>query len=150
MRDERLAHRPIDYDQTVDESWLNNCDITALGQDGELSCFRLCDPTSGQAWLAMRAPLEAPAACQRLERDYRLKLDPQWAVVPCAFVRSPEGPLLVYPAGHSIADLLSEGRLALEPFLEIALNAATALAQAHQSNVLHGALQPAHVHVQDN
>lgn len=150
MRDERLAHRPIDYDQTVDESWLNNCDITALGQDGELSCFRLCDPTSGQAWLAMRAPLEAPAACQRLERDYRLKLDPQWAVVPCAFVRSPEGPLLVYPAGHSIADLLSEGRLALEPFLEIALNAATALAQAHQSHVLHGALQPDHVHVQDN
>jgi len=148
MRDERLAHRPIDYDHSADEGWLNGCDITALGQDGELSCFRLCDPTSGQAWIALRAPLEAPAACQRLERDYRLKLDPQWAVVPSAFVRSTEGPLLVYPAGHSIADLLSEGRLALEPFLEIALNAATALAKAHQSNVLHGALQPAHVHLQ--
>ncbi|MFJ4452584.1 AAA family ATPase [Pseudomonas sp. NPDC089392] len=150
MLDERLAHRPIDYDQSIDEGWLNRCDITALGQEGELSYFRLRDPASQQAWIAVRAPLEAPAACQRLERDYRLQLDPQWAVIPSAFVRSAEGPLLVYPAGRSIADLIAEGPVALAPFLDIARNAASALALAHERNVLHGALQPEHVCLQAN
>ena len=150
MLDERLAHRPIDFDQSIDEGWLNRCDITALGQEGELSYFRLHDPASQQAWIAVRAPLEAPAACQRLERDYRLQLDPQWAVIPSAFVRSAEGPLLVYPAGRSVADLIANGPLALAPFLDIAMNAANALALAHECNVLHGALQPAHVCLQGN
>lgn len=150
MLDERLAHRPIDYDQSIDEGWLNRCDISALGQEGELSYFRLQDPATRQAWIAVRAPREAPAACQRLERDYRLKLDPQWAVIPSAFVRSAEGPLLVYPAGRSIADLIAEGPMALAPFLEVAVNAATALALAHERNVLHGALQPEHVCLHTN
>ncbi|MGY4525023.1 trifunctional serine/threonine-protein kinase/ATP-binding protein/sensor histidine kinase [Pseudomonas sp. TE21394] len=145
MLDERLAHRPIDYDQSIDEGWLNRCEISALGQEGELSYFRLRDAATRQAWIAVRAPIEAPAACQRLERDYRLQLDPLWAVIPSAFVRSAEGPLLVYPAGRSVADLLADGPLALTPFLDIAVNAAHALAQAHEHNVLHGALQPGHV-----
>ncbi|WP_200626538.1 trifunctional serine/threonine-protein kinase/ATP-binding protein/sensor histidine kinase [Pseudomonas sp. LAM2023] len=145
MLDERLAHRPIDYDQSIDEGWLNRCEISALGQEGELSYFRLRDPATHQAWIAVRAPLEAPTACQRLERDYRLQLDPQWAVIPSAFVRSAEGPLLVYPAGRSVADLIAEGPVALTPFLDIAVNAAHALALAHERNVLHGALQPEHV-----
>ncbi|NIF26517.1 AAA family ATPase [Pantoea sp. Tr-811] len=145
MLDERLAHRPIDFDQSIDEGWLQRCDITPLGQEGELSYFRLSDPVTRQAWTAVRAPVEAPAACQRLERDYRLQLDPQWAVIPSAFVRSAEGPLLVYPAGRSLADLISQGPLALGPLLDIAVNAANALALAHERNVLHGALQPAHL-----
>ena len=132
MLDERLAHRPIDYDQSIDEGWLKRCEISALGPEGELSYFRLRDPATNQTWIAVRAPLEAPTACQRLERDYRLQLDPQWAVIPSAFVRSAEGPLLVYPAGHSIADLIAEGPAALTPFLDIAVNAANALAQAAQ------------------
>jgi predicted ATPase/signal transduction histidine kinase len=148
--DERLANRPIDFDQSIDDDWLNRCDITQLGQEGELSYFRLHDPATRQAWIAVRAPLEAPAACQRLERDYRLQLDPQWAVVPSAFVRSAEGPLLVYPAGRSIADLISQGPVDLAAFLDIAANAANALAQAHERNVLHGALQPEHVCLQPN
>jgi predicted ATPase/signal transduction histidine kinase len=150
MLDERLANRPIDFDQSIDDDWLNRCDIIQLGQEGELSYFRLRDPATRQAWIAVRAPLEAPAACQRLERDYRLQLDPQWAVIPSAFVRSAEGPLLVYPAGRSIADLISEGPIALATFLDIAVNAANALAQAHEHNVLHGALQPEHVCLQPN
>ncbi|MFJ4049780.1 trifunctional serine/threonine-protein kinase/ATP-binding protein/sensor histidine kinase [Pseudomonas hunanensis] len=147
MLDERLAHRPIDYDQSIDEGWLNRCEISALGKEGELSYFRLRDPATLQAWIAVRAPLEAPSACQRLERDYRLQLDPQWAVIPSAFVRSAEGPLLVYPAGRSVADLITEGPAPLEPFLDIAVNAAHALAQAHERNVLHGTLQPEHVYL---
>lgn len=147
MLDERLAHRPIDYDQSIDEGWLKRCEISALGQEGELSYFRLRDPATNQAWIAVRAPLEAPSACQRLERDFRLQLDPQWAVIPSAFVRSAEGPLLVYPAGRSVADLIAEGPAALEPFLDIAVNAAHALTQAHERNVLHGTLQPEHVYL---
>jgi len=148
--DERLANRPIDFDQSIDDDWLNRCDVTQLGQEGELSYFRLRDPATHQAWIAVRAPLEAPAACQRLERDYRLQLDPQWAVIPSAFVRSAEGPLLVYPAGRSIADLISQGPVGLAPFLDIAASASNALAQAHERNVLHGALQPEHVCLQAN
>jgi predicted ATPase/signal transduction histidine kinase len=150
MLDERLTHRPIDFDQSIDDDWLNRCDITQLGQEGELSYFRLHDPATRQAWIAVRAPLEAPAACQRLERDYRLQLDPQWAVIPSAFVRCAEGPLLVYPAGRSVADLICQGPVDLVAFLDIAVNAANALAQAHEHNVLHGALQPEHVCLQPN
>ncbi|GHS79770.1 signal transduction histidine kinase [Pseudomonas sp. PAGU 2196] len=148
MLDERLAYRPIDYDQSIDEGWLNRCDITRLGQEGELTYFRLCDPGTGQAWIAVRAPIESPAACQRLEHDYRLRLDPKWAVMPSAYVRSAEGPLLVYPGGRSVADLIAQGPAALPGFLDIAVNAASALALAHAANVLHGALQPAHICVQ--
>ncbi|MFK0312176.1 AAA family ATPase [Pseudomonas sp. NPDC090233] len=148
MLDERLAQRPVDYDQSIDETWLNRCDITQQGQEGDLTYFRLRDPVTRQAWLAIRAPVEAPGACQRLERDYRLQLDPQWAVTPSAFLRSAEGPLLVYPADRSIADLIAQGPAPLEDFFEVAVNAASALAQAHASNVLHGALQPEHVCIQ--
>ncbi|WP_145184219.1 ATP-binding sensor histidine kinase [Pseudomonas sp. URMO17WK12:I11] len=145
MLDERPAQRPVDFDQSIDDAWLNRCAITQLAQEGELAYFRLLDRDTGHSWIAVRAPLELPAACQRLERDYRLQLDPQWAVLPSAFVRSAEGPLLVYPGGRSIADLLDHGPAELTPFFEIALNAANALAQAHACGVLHGALQPQHV-----
>ena len=150
MLDERLASRPIDFDQSIDHGWMNRCDITPLGQEGELSYFRLHDPATRQAWIAVRAPLEAPAACQRLERDYRLPLDPQWAVIPSAFVRSADGPLLVYPASHTLADLISQGPIDLASFFDIAVNAADALAQAHERNMLHGALLPEHVCLQPN
>ncbi|MFJ4156493.1 AAA family ATPase [Pseudomonas sp. NPDC089752] len=148
MLDERLAQRPVDYDQSIDETWLTRCDITQEGQEGDLTYFRLRDPVTRQAWLAIRAPVEAPGACQRLERDYRLQLDPQWAVIPSAFLRSAEGPLLVYPADRSVADLIARGPAPLEEFFEVAVNAASALAQAHEDNVLHGALQPEHVCIQ--
>ncbi|MDT8926472.1 AAA family ATPase [Pseudomonas taiwanensis] len=148
MLDERLAYRPIDYDQSIDDGWLGRCDITPLGQEGDLTYFRLRDSATGQAWVAIRAALAAPAACRRLERNYRLQLDPQWAVLPSAFVRSAEGPLLIYPAGRSINDLAELGPITLSTFLDVATNAATALAQAHERNVLHGALQPQHVFVQ--
>ncbi len=62
MLDERLAHRPIEYDQSVDEGWLNRCDISALGQEGELSYFRLRDPTTHQAWIAPRSRPPPPVS----------------------------------------------------------------------------------------
>jgi len=150
MLDERLVHVSINNDPSIDEHWLGRCTPVPLGQDGELCHFRLLDATAGQAWLAIRAPVESPAACQRLERDYRMALDPAWAVLPAAFVRSPEGPLLVYPAGRSLADLIAQGRSALERFLPLAVNAARTLALAHQGNALHGALQPRHLLLDDN
>lgn len=77
MLDERLAYRPIDYDQSIDEGWLNRCDITRLGQEGELTYFRLCDPGTGQAWIAVRAPIESPAAASA------------WStIIACASTRS--------------------------------------------------------------
>ncbi|HDS1736355.1 trifunctional serine/threonine-protein kinase/ATP-binding protein/sensor histidine kinase [Pseudomonas sp. BP8] len=150
MLDERLVHRPIDNDPSLDEDWLNRCDTALLGQEGELTFFRMWDARSGKAWIAVRAPVESPAACQRLERDYRVRLEPAWAVIPAAFIRSAEGPLLVYPAGESIADVIAQGRPTLGAFLQIAVHAANALTLAHQADVLHGALQPRHLFLLDD
>ncbi|CAM3618993.1 Nodulation protein V [Pseudomonas reidholzensis] len=150
MLDERLVHRPIDNDPSLDEAWLNRCDTALLAQEGDLSYFRLWDARSSKAWIAVRAPVESPAACQRLERDYRIRLEPEWAVLPAAFVRSAEGPLLVYPAGESIAEVIAHGRPTLRVFLQIAVHAATALSLAHAANVLHGALQPQHLVLLDD
>lgn len=150
MLDERPAQTPIVDDPSIDEAWLDRCTIARLGQEGELTYFRLWDERSGKAWNAVRAPVESPAACQSLERDYRMQLDPEWAVTPVAFVRSVEGPLLVYPTSGSIAERIEAGRPSLEAFLQIAVNAAQALALAHAANVLHGALQPQHIFIQSN
>lgn len=144
MLDERLVLVPIDNDPSIDEHWLGRCTSVPLGQEGELCHFRLFDTARRQAWIAIRAPVESPAACLRLERDYRLALDPAWAVLPAAFVRSAEGPLLVYPAGLSLADLISQGRPTLDTFLQLAVNAASTLALAQRGNALHGALQAHH------
>lgn len=145
MLDERLVAKAIDNAPTIDNDWLGRCDTALLGQEGELTYFRLWDARSSQAWIAVRAPVESPAACKRLESDYRIRLDAQWAIVPCAFVHSPEGPLLVYPEGESITEVIARARTNLHVFLQIAVNATQALASAHEANVLHGALQPQHV-----
>jgi predicted ATPase/signal transduction histidine kinase len=142
MLDECLVLVSVDNDPAIDEHWLSRCTTVALGQEGELCHFCLFDTETRQSWHAIRAPVESPAACQRLERDYRLALDPAWAVLPAAYVRSAEGPLLVYPTGLSVADLIDQGRLCLERFLHVAVNAATTLAKAHQGNAVHGALRP--------
>ncbi|MGE7990768.1 trifunctional serine/threonine-protein kinase/ATP-binding protein/sensor histidine kinase [Pseudomonas sp. NPDC089554] len=150
MLDERLVLVSFDNDPSIDEHWLSRCTTLQRVQEGELCHLSLYDAASRKAWSAIRAPVESPAACQRLERDYRLALGPTWAVLPAAFVRSAEGPLLVYPAGLSLADLIDQGRPGLTRFLRVAVNAAHTLGLAHQGNALHGALQPRHLLIDEH
>lgn len=120
-----------------------------LRRENDLTWFTLLDRPSGTRWLAARAPIQRPATCQRLERDFHVLRDPAWAIAPVAFIRSAEGPLLVYPAtGTPLIDLIDDTGLPLERFLAIATAAATALAGAQKAGVRHASLLPHHLVVE--
>jgi predicted ATPase/signal transduction histidine kinase len=139
----------LSHDVVHDEAWLERCTFGFLCRENDLSYFTLDDAQSGTRWIAARAPIQRPATCQRLERDFHLRLDPVWAIVPVAFIRSAEGPLLVYPSsGTQLTDLIGDGGLPLGRFLAIAERAANALAGAHKVGVLHAGLQPHHLMVE--
>lgn len=135
-----------------DEAWLGQCSLQLLRREGEITYCRIEDPQTGMVWNAARVPLQSAAACLRLERDYRLRLDPEWALLPVAFIHTVEGPLTLFPqpAIPSLSDLLSGGSLPIGRFLSIAHSAVKALAGAHAAGVVHGNLRPAHVLVESD
>ncbi|WP_282387965.1 hypothetical protein, partial [Pseudomonas sp. PS02286] len=119
----RAADAPM-----LDEAWLENCRFSLLRRDHELTWFSLQDSHSGQSWFAVRAPIQRPALCQRLERDFHLQLPSQWALNPLALIRSADGPVLVYPQwGAPLAGLIDAAGLPLGRVLNIAVAAANAL-----------------------
>ncbi|ATE78109.1 trifunctional serine/threonine-protein kinase/ATP-binding protein/sensor histidine kinase [Pseudomonas frederiksbergensis] len=120
-----------------------------LRRENDLTWFTLQDRPSGTHWLAARAPIQLPGTCQRLERDFHLRLDPAWAIAPVAFIRSAEGPLLIYPAsGTPLMDLIGDAGLPLGRLLAIAVAAANALASAQNAGVRHASLLPHHLMVE--
>ncbi|MGY3303286.1 putative ATPase/signal transduction histidine kinase [Pseudomonas sp. PvR086] len=132
-----------------DEAWLERCTFSMLRRENDLTWFTLQDRPSGTHWLAARAPIQLPATCQRLERDFHLRLDPAWAIAPVAFIRSAEGPLLIYPAsGTPLMDLIGDAGLPLGRLLAIAVAAANALASAQNTGVRHASLLPHHLMVE--
>lgn len=136
-------------DVVHDEAWLERCTFAMLRRENDLTWFTLQDRPSGTHWLAARAPIQRPATCQRLERDFHLRLDSAWAIAPVAFIRSAEGPLLIYPAaGTPLMDLVGDTGLPLGRLLAIAVSAANALASAQQAGVRHASLQPHHLMVE--
>jgi predicted ATPase/signal transduction histidine kinase len=147
MLERRLPQAFSDDEPSLDDDWLDQCEVSLSRHEGELTYCRLRDPASGKTWLAARAPIESPATCQRLERDFRIRLEPEWAVLPVAFLRSAEGPLMVYPPCQhpTVSDLVATGRLPMERSLRIAANAFESLALAHEKGVTHGFLQAHHV-----
>lgn len=147
MLKERLPRVLFKEERLLDEAWLNRCRVSLIRHEGELTYCELFDATALQSWTAARAPIESPAACQRLERDYRIRLEPDWAILPIAFMRSAEGPLMIYPPcdDKTVSDQLKAGRMPLEGFLKLAASVAKALALAHDKGVTHGTLQPHHI-----
>ncbi|CAH0131453.1 Sensor histidine kinase TmoS [Pseudomonas sp. Bi123] len=132
-----------------DEAWLELCTFSMLRRENDLTWFTLQDRPSGTHWLAARAPIQLPGTCQRLERDFHLRLDPAWAIAPVAFIRSAEGPLLIYPAsGTPLMDLIGDAGLPLGRLLAIAVAAANALASAQNAGVRHASLLPHHLMVE--
>ena len=133
-------------DVVHDEAWLEHCTFTLVRRENDLTWFALQDRPSGTRWLAARAPIQRPSLCQRLEREFHLRLDPAWAIAPVAFIRSAEGPLLIYPAsGVPLTDLISDTGLPLARLLAIAVAAANALAGAQKRGVRHASLLPHHL-----
>ncbi|WP_238351718.1 AAA family ATPase [Pseudomonas sp. SWRI99] len=113
----------------LDDAWLEDCRFSLLRRDHELTWFTLQDSRSGEAWFAVRAPIQRPALCKRLERGLHVQLPSQWAINPLALVRSADGPVLVYPHwGTPLAGLIDAAGLPLGRVLNIAVAAATALA----------------------
>lgn len=112
-----------------DEAWLDSCRFTLWRRDNELTWYSLVDGRTRERWFAVRAPIQRPTVCKRLERDFHLRLPAEWVIAPVAHVRSVDGPLLVYPAwGVSLAELMSDHGLPLARLLRIAVAAANALA----------------------
>ncbi|EJM75868.1 putative ATPase [Pseudomonas sp. GM49] len=137
------SHSP---DVSHDEAWLERCTFAILRRENDLTWFTLQDRQSGTRWLAARAPIQRPAVCQRLERDFHLRLDPAWAIAPVAFIRSAEGPLLIYPThGAPLTDLIGDTGMPLARVLVIAVSAANALASAQKMGVRHASLLPHHL-----
>ena len=152
MLERRLPHRLFRKEIMLDEDWLNRCSVSLRGHEGELTYCEFFDPQTSKTWMAARAPIESPAACQRLERDNRIHLEPEWAILPVGFVRSAEGPLMIYPLScdPSFNDLVLAGGVAFERFLALATNAANSLALAHEKGVIHGSLQAQHIVARDD
>ncbi|WP_263223998.1 trifunctional serine/threonine-protein kinase/ATP-binding protein/sensor histidine kinase [Pseudomonas alabamensis] len=152
MLENRLPPMLSRKETLLGEAWLNRCRVSLRRHEGELTYCGLFDPDTSKTWVAARAPIESPAACQRLERDYRIRLEPEWAILPVGFVRSAEGPLMIYPpsSGLSFMDLISAGGVPHERFLRLASNASKSLALAHDKGVTHGALQAQHIVVGDH
>nr|WP_236707826.1 ATP-binding sensor histidine kinase [Pseudomonas sp. Leaf48] len=128
------------------EAWLERCSFELLRRENDLTWFAIQDRQSGTRWLGARAPIQQPATCQRLERDFHLHLDLAWSIAPVSLIRSAEGPLLIYPvSGTPLVDLISDTGLPLERWLTIAVAAANALSSVQKAGTRHGNLLPHHL-----
>jgi serine/threonine-protein kinase len=123
----------------------------------------------GEVWLAEDLRLHRPVALKTLRRreecpdeDHRRLLreariasalnHPNIAVVyDIEELEGPDGPLSIlameYVPGRTLAELAAEGALGLDEILEIAAQAADALAEAHRRGVVHRDVKPSNLMV---
>ncbi|EIK95728.1 senson histidine kinase [Pseudomonas sp. M47T1] len=128
------------------EQWLKHLSWRLLLVDGEVARYRVRSPISARDWLIARPaalPSEGGSRRLRQEYDFRLHLNPAWAIVPVALISAAEGPVLVFDdcQGRGLHELMGEG-LSILRFLRVALGATQALAQAHKAGVLHRDIKP--------
>ncbi|PWC66332.1 hypothetical protein TSH7_07060 [Azospirillum sp. TSH7] len=122
--------------------WLDDARRELLATDGNRSLLRLTG-ADGVSWLAARAGWANEAAGRQIDHELSLKslLEEDWALVPLDLRLTRDGPALIYPddGGQPLSAL---HRPPLDQFLEVAAQAAGALAEAHRRHLLHGALSP--------
>lgn len=146
----RLSSSPAlcNPDVVPDDAWLEGCAFELLRRENDLTWFTIHDPRTDSRWLAARAPIQRPDVGKRLERDFHLRPDSAWAIRPVAFIRSAEGPLLVYPeTGVALSDLLGQPGLPPGRLLAIAVAAAHALVSAGKAGARQSNLLPWHLRV---
>ncbi|WP_244858315.1 ATP-binding protein [Pseudomonas sp. PP3] len=143
-------HSPVKQGFWENVEWLDHCALTLLRHEEYLTYLRIRDLRTDAEWDAARASSSCPIACQQLERDFRIPLDAEWAVQPLAFIRSVEGPMVIYPRSTNLQESTPVGGFTLSKFLEIAIAVAHSLARSHSAGVVHGCLTPMHIAVTDS
>lgn len=129
-----------------DNAWLARCERVELHSADGVSCERLFDPVTRTVWLARSACLVATAGCEQLQHEARLapRLQAAWAAVPIATIWTPDRMVLVYQAEAASrpASALLGDALPIASFLDIAIGAAHAIAEAHAQGIVHGDIRP--------
>jgi predicted ATPase/signal transduction histidine kinase len=145
---------PVDHVSSPpapDEALVHRASSVLIGTDGEIARFRITDPATGRSWLAFRTCWASDVCCQMLEREFALRdrLDPVWALQPAAFIRTDDGPVLLFSdTGATPLDIIIRDRPSIAVFLRISLEAARALARLHGENLLHCDLRPANLMIE--
>ncbi|MBW5413499.1 AAA family ATPase [Pseudomonas sp. MAG002Y] len=138
----------------LDEAWLQRLSWQPFDA-GRTHRFSVRDPLTGETWLACTAALRSDrGACQRLEREFALRhvLQPEWALVPVAYISTQQGPalLLDHQHGQPVGPLAPDGNR-IECFIVRALAATHALVCLHAQGLLHQDIKPDHfVQVSDS
>lgn len=120
-----------------------------LDEEGGISRWRVLTSNGRQQWLGLTVSTNANAwELARLDREYSLAsyLDKAFALVPVARLHTAQGPaLLLEDSNRRPLSTLKQGNASLEHFLNLAIEASNALAQAHQRGIVHGDIRPANL-----
>lgn len=135
-----------DVPHVFDEAWLYDCVKTCERFDGEVSYAWLHHPETDTHWFTARASWLATSACQRLEHQYLdlRRLDPRCAILPVAFIRTEDGPVILSPEQKlsSVETLVEQSPLDIGTFLTVARAVTVSIAGVHAAGVIHCQLQP--------
>jgi predicted ATPase/signal transduction histidine kinase len=129
----------------LDEAWLQGLSWEPFDSE-HTHRFSVRDPITGKTWLACTAALHTDrTACQRLEREFALRhlLQPEWALIPIAYIPTQKGPVLLLDdqQGRPVGPLVS-GDDRIECFIVRALAATHALGCLHAQGLLHQDIKP--------
>ncbi|WP_448044967.1 trifunctional serine/threonine-protein kinase/ATP-binding protein/sensor histidine kinase [Bradyrhizobium liaoningense] len=128
-----------------DKAILDRALSILIRRDGEVARLRVTDPASGTSWIAFRTSWTSDYGCRRLAQEFALRdrLDPAWALRASAFLRTSEGPALLFrDSGATPIESLGADRVPISHFLKIAIGATHALALAHEQRLLHRDITP--------
>ena len=129
-----------------DEAWLYGCVKTCERFDGEISYAWLHDLSADTHWFTTRAHWLATSTCQRLEQHFLSlrKLDPRCAILPAAFIRTEDGPVILFPDQKlsSLEALVGQGPLDLASFLTTVRAVTSSIVRVHAADLIHCQLQP--------
>jgi predicted ATPase/signal transduction histidine kinase len=111
-------------------------------------------PERGAATLVAGRGSEAPATLATLQREYafRAALHPDWAAIPESMLPAGEGALLLLrdPGGRLLSERVEgQGPLAAADFLRLARAIASAVAGMHAAGVIHRALSPDRIFIDE-
>ncbi|MGJ5203470.1 trifunctional serine/threonine-protein kinase/ATP-binding protein/sensor histidine kinase [Bradyrhizobium sp. HKCCYLR20261] len=131
--------------EAIDGRWWSDLALTFAGQAEGIETYFAADK-AGERW-RVRSAAAGTSAGTRLEREAAIaaRIGGDAAERP-AYVGHRDKIVLVYPADvyHTLADT-PPGEVSFDRFLGIAERAAISLMRVHASDIVHGALEPAKV-----